>query len=156
MKKGMVFWSVTALVFSVAFVVFLNARTTPVLASCFPSDASSRAYDEGCGTVDYELEAQTSDGLYDEGLYTVYGFCGGGYTRCDCTIASQYETTGLLGFNFDREGGGWTAFWWDFTDFDPPTYTDCTSGTCQSTGVEEHINGYSLYDQGWDEVFCYD
>lgn len=39
--------------------------------------------------------------------------------------------------------------------WDSPTYSNCTSGSCQSTGVVEHTSGYTEYDVGYDTAFCY-
>lgn len=92
---------------------------------------------------------------FDEGDYIVYGYCAGGYTRCDCTYVPAHDVYGALNFfTQPNEADDSTTFWWDIDQWNQPTFSGCTSGSCQSTGVVENTSGYIEFDDGYDEAFC--
>jgi hypothetical protein len=123
---------------------------------CPVSNDAYKLFNDGCGTYDWELVASSPYDNFDEGEYTIYGYCGGGYTECDCTYESQYTVSGSETMvaqpnEFDDS----TTFWWDINQWDSPTYSGCTSGSCKSTGVVEHTSGYTDFDVGYDTAYCY-
>jgi hypothetical protein len=49
-----------------------------------PEDETRKVYDDGCGSYDWDLKAEYGEEEYDEGVYTSYGTCNGGYLSCAC------------------------------------------------------------------------
>jgi|SRR5579872_1941924 len=122
---------------------------------CPVSNASYKNFSDGCGSEDWELVASNAYGSYDEGDYTVFGYCGGGYTRCDCSYVAPYTVSGLETMVAQpNEADDSTTFWWDINQWNSPTYSNCTSGSCQNTGVVEHTSGYTDFDVGYDTAYC--
>ncbi|HLW81431.1 MAG TPA: hypothetical protein VKS20_05265 [Candidatus Acidoferrales bacterium] len=121
---------------------------------CPVSNVSYKNFYDGCGTYDWELVASTPYDGYDEGDYIVYGYCAGGYTMCNCTIVPQYDVYGSLNFFTQVNEDDSTTFWWDIDQWNSPTFSGCTSGSCQSTGVVIHTSGYIEFDVGYDTAYC--
>lgn len=148
------------LAFPLVLLLFLLAlcigRTAHSDNLCPVSNEASKLFDDGCGTWDWELAASSPYDYYDEGDVTVFGYCAGGYTRCDCTYVPPYNVVGQVNFftqpnDFDDS----TTFWWDIDQWDQPTFSDCTSGECEKTGVVEDTSGYIEFDVGYDTAYCY-
>lgn len=135
--------------------VLAGARILRVFACTPPMDASYKLFDEGCGTWDWELVANGTGGPYDEGEYTIYGFCGGGYTNCSCGYVNQFEREGSKDFQYmyDEDLEEYD-FWWNLTNWNNPSFSGCTSGSCQSDGEVEQDSSYIESYQGEDEEFC--
>lgn len=122
---------------------------------CPVTDASYKLFNDGCGTYDWELVANSPEDSYDEGDFTVFGYCAGGYTRCDCTYIKPYNVVGTPNFFTQPNGFGDSTTFWDIDQWDSPTFSGCTSGECEKTGVVENTSGYIDFDEGYDTAYCY-
>lgn len=148
-------WRLASPLVLVLFLLALCVGRTHSDNLCPVYNVSYENFSDGCGTYDWELVASSAYDYYDEGDYIVYGYCAGGYIRCDCTYVKAYDVRGSLNFftqpnYFDNS----TTFWWDIDQWNSATFTGCTSGSCQSTGVVEHTSGYVDFDVGYDIAYC--
>jgi hypothetical protein len=143
-----------AIAAAVVGAVCLLATPFPTRAQlCNVYDASCTIDSGSCGTYTWELVAQGPDGTHDEGSYTIFGYCGGGYYNCSCSYVQQYTREGSKSFRTLDEGGGQVDFWWDVTNWNEPTYSGCTGSQCG--GEIENTSTYTDMYVGYDSAFCY-
>ena len=117
----------------------------PAEACCSPTDTSRVKYRYYCpGTVnvynqDWELAYSNQGVRYVVCTERIYGACTGNYTNCNCTFVSPSSVQGWEHMNIDQSN---FTLWWTTYNYNAPTYSNCTSGPCQKTGVVEHLGTY--------------
>jgi|SRR5579875_555386 len=115
---------------------------------CYASLSEDPIEYGNCGTITYDLTYYVNYGYGnysgDAGDYTVSGACYS-YTDCDCNHEDGYTSGTITGESDGGPGLGYIDFWWDANNIEEYTYSSCTSGQCQNSGVV--ATPVTYYDQ---------
>ena len=108
-----------------------------------------------CGSTEYDLGWTFKGVTYHTADYTVSGHCYV-YTSCDCV----YHNGEMIGYvtyvmqPFGRPNIIGYDVWWEATNYLPPQYSSCTSGSCAKTGVNAAFPTQMVSDIGYDTFYC--
>lgn len=105
-----------------------------------------------CGDTNWELEAAYGSYIFDEGEYDATGTCTGGYQDCNCHIVATGFKAPSKSFESFFVSDTEYEWWWNITNYYPPTYDGCTTGTCAGNGYSSETDStYIDPNAGWDD-----
>lgn len=125
-----------------------------------PENQTTKTYDYGCGTYDWDMVAAYGGNVYDEGTATSYGTCTGNYWNCQCTYVSPSYRASYIEPDFVQDPGGTSCdasytISWTTTNLYSPQYSACDNGpSCSNTMEVETDNTYTSPGWGHDDIYC--
>ena len=125
-----------------------------------PVDVSTLTDNVACDQTDWDLKAKLASmgPIFDEGDGNGLNACGGAYYSCYGTWVAPYAMNASKSFQSEYDYSGGYFIWWNITNREEPTFTQCqSSGSCSGpyTDIQNQCETDPTFEtdnNGYDDI----